>query len=72
MKQIIQITKVLKRRINRLAHIRAQRYAQYERDRLIDELSKLAAKGADLYLLHARLDAVKQQPWPTQRADRIK
>ena len=61
MKQSIRIVGPLKSRINRLAHARAQRYALDEANRLIAELSMLAATGADLDALHARLDVIECQ-----------
>lgn len=59
MRQNILIVGPLKSRINRLAHARAQRYALDEQARLIAELSKLAATGADLDALHAALDLIE-------------
>jgi hypothetical protein len=55
----IHITGVLKSRINRLAHARAQRYALDETARLTRELLELSSNGADLDALHARLDAIE-------------
>lgn len=56
---LIRITGVLKSRVNRLAHARAQRYALDETDRLIAELAQLAADGASQDDLHKRLDALE-------------
>lgn len=55
----MRINGILKSRINRLAHARAQRFALDEAARLTRELLTLSSNGADLDALHARLDAIE-------------
>lgn len=58
---IVRITGPLKSHINKLAHVRAQRYALDEQARLMSELAELAATGASQDALHARLDAIEMR-----------
>ena len=55
----IRIAGPLRSRVNRLVHVKAQRFGLDEQARLMAQLQKLADTGATIDELHAHLDLIE-------------